>query len=99
MNVSGTEAQVCADIAHRQKFGMNKYGISVADNPLSLLDWLQHAYEEGLDQVVYIKRAMNQLESMIEELEQENKLLRARNQRLEAERDLWKETAEGCDAK
>lgn len=99
MNVSGTEAQVCADIAQRQALGIKKYGVTVADNPLSLLEWLQHAYEEGLDQVVYIKRAMNQLQSMIEELEQENKLLRARNQRLEAERDIWKEAAEGCDAK
>lgn len=55
---TGIEAQVCEDIARRQQLGLMKYGISVADNPLGLLAWLQHAYEETLDQAVYLKRAM-----------------------------------------
>lgn len=58
---TGTELQVCQDIAKRQQFGLNKYGVAVADNPLSLMEWLQHAYEESLDQAVYLKRAMDEL--------------------------------------
>jgi len=60
---SGTEARVCADIAHRQAMGLKKYGTTVADNPLPFRAWLQHAYEETLDQAVYLKRAMDQLDA------------------------------------
>lgn len=59
---SGVEAAVCEDIAKRQRLGMNKYGVSVADNPLELREWLNHAYEECLDQAVYLKRAWVELD-------------------------------------
>lgn len=58
----GTEARVCLDIIKRQQLGMKKYGISVEDNPLSLREWLQHAYEETLDKAVYLRRAIEQIE-------------------------------------
>lgn len=61
-SVSGTEARVCQDIAERQSFGIAKYGTTVEQNPLSLLDWLTHAYQECLDQAVYLKRAIEELE-------------------------------------
>lgn len=61
MNPTGTEARVCADIAARQAKGTAKYGTTVQDNPLGLIQWLQHAYEECLDQAVYLKRAIEQL--------------------------------------
>lgn len=61
MNATGTEAEVCRDIARRQKLGLKHYKISVADNPLPLGEWLQHAYEECLDQAIYLKRSINQL--------------------------------------
>lgn len=54
----GTEAEVCADIARRQRAGMSKYGQSVANNPSSLREWHQHAYEEALDLAVYLKRIL-----------------------------------------
>jgi hypothetical protein len=60
---TGTEARVCADIAARQALGLRKYGQTVEDNPLPLKAWLQHAYEETLDQAVYLKRAIEQIES------------------------------------
>lgn len=60
--VSGTEARVCVDIAYRQQMGVEKYGTTVEDNPLSLREWLQHAYEECLDQAVYLRRAIEELE-------------------------------------
>lgn len=62
MPVSGTEARVCVDIAYRQQLGVNKYGTTVADNPLTLRQWLQHAYEEALDQAIYLKRAIEELD-------------------------------------
>ena len=58
----GIEALVCQDIAKRQATGMNKYGISVADNPLLLKAWLQHQYEELLDAAIYCRRAIAELE-------------------------------------
>ena len=60
--VSGVEREVCEDIARRQKGGVAKYGLAVADNPLGLKAWLQHAYEECLDHAVYLKRAIKELE-------------------------------------
>lgn len=63
MKPTGTEAQVCEDIARRQQFGLNKYKISVADNPLGLAQWVQHLYEELLDASVYAKRILGQLEN------------------------------------
>ena len=62
MTPSGIEAEVCADIAHRQALGIAKYGQTVADSPLPLRAWLQHAYEEVLDQAVYLKRAMAEMD-------------------------------------
>jgi hypothetical protein len=63
MNPTGIEAEVCADIAARQQKGINKYGTTVADNPLSLRDWLIHAYQEQLDGAIYLKRAIKEIES------------------------------------
>ena len=59
---TGVEAAVCEDIAKRQQLGIPKYGVTVADNPLNLREWLQHAYEETLDQAVYLKRAMAEID-------------------------------------
>ena len=55
---SGIEAMVCDDIAKRQQVGITKYGTTVAENPLTHAEWLQHAYEECLDMAIYLKRAM-----------------------------------------
>lgn len=59
---TGIEAQVCEDIAQRQQVGFQKYGVSVANNPLALREWLNHAYQECLDQAVYLKRAMREMD-------------------------------------
>lgn len=65
MIATGTEASICEDLASRQAKGIAKYGQTVTDNPLTLRQWLQHAYEECLDEAVYLKRA-------IEEIDKEN---------------------------
>ena len=59
----GVEARICAEIAARQKRGIAKYGMAVAENPLSLLQWLQHAKEECLDQAIYLERAIAEIDA------------------------------------
>jgi len=61
--IQPSEAEVCKDIASRQAKGIAKYGMTVSNNPLELKAWLQHAYEECLDQAVYLKRAIQEAES------------------------------------
>lgn len=61
---TGTEARVCELIAKRQAFGLNKYGTSVRDNPLSLRQWLVHKQEELADALVYCTRAIEELDRM-----------------------------------
>ena len=68
----GTEGAVCLDIAARQTKGLAKYGMPVAQNPLPLRQWLQHAYEECLDQAVYLKRAMDEMDSEKRNIQHEN---------------------------
>jgi len=55
------ETHVCADIRARQQRGITKYGMTVAENPLELREWAQHAYEEALDLAVYLKRIIEEL--------------------------------------
>lgn len=59
---TGTEARVCEFIAQRQAKGIAKYKTTVEANPLPLRDWLQHAMEESLDQSIYLKRAIEEME-------------------------------------
>lgn len=59
---SGTEARVIDDISKRQLMGIQKYKTTVEENPLSLRQWLQHAYEECLDQAVYLRRAIEEID-------------------------------------
>ena len=63
MTPTGTEARVIALIAERQKLGIAKYGTTVAENPLSLRQWLQHALEESLDQSIYLQRAIDEIDN------------------------------------
>lgn len=63
MSPTGIEAKVCEDIARRQVLGVAKYGTTIADNQLPLRQWLQHAYEECLDQAVYLRRAMHEIDN------------------------------------
>lgn len=58
---TGIEKLVCEDIARRQTLGIAKYGQTVQNNPLTLEQWLQHAYEEALDMAVYLRRAKEEL--------------------------------------
>ena len=54
---------VCRLLLSRSAVGIKKYGTTTADNPLELRAWLQHALEECLDQAVYLRRAIIEIES------------------------------------
>lgn len=60
--MTDTEQLVRDDITQRQQRGIAKYGTTVAQNPLELRAWLQHAYEECLDQAVYLRRAIQEMD-------------------------------------
>lgn len=62
MNPTGIEYLVCEDISARQQLGISKYGVTVSDNPLALREWLVHAYQECLDQAVYLRRAIAEID-------------------------------------
>lgn len=68
LHASGTArdlgiARVRADLLQRSEVGLRKYGRSLSDaTELSLRDWLQHAYEECLDQANYLKCAMMKID-------------------------------------
>lgn len=50
------------DLLDRSKIGINKYGVTLDRDDLSLEQWLQHAYEECLDQANYLKKSILQLQ-------------------------------------
>lgn len=57
----GIEKLVCEDIARRQAMGIQKYGTTVDENPLTPKQWAQHAYEEALDMAIYLKKLIQEL--------------------------------------
>ena len=54
-------ASVREDLKKRSELGIKKYRTTLDRNDLKLKDWLQHAYEETLDNALYLKRAMKDL--------------------------------------
>lgn len=67
MTATGTEGRICADIEKRQQLGIKKYGVTVERSNLSLRQWLQHSYEETLDNAVYLKRAMDEMDKAVDD--------------------------------
>jgi hypothetical protein len=53
--------EVREDLLQRSQTGIKKYGVTLDRNDLELVDWLQHAYEECLDQANYLKRVIVEL--------------------------------------
>ncbi len=54
------------DLLQRSQVGIKKYGVTLDRNDLSLKDWLQHAYQECLDQANYLKKAILEEEKRLE---------------------------------
>ena len=63
---------VISDLNRRSEVGIKKYNTTLERTDLELRDWLQHAYEECLDQANYLKRSIMELDGKIAE-EQLNK--------------------------
>lgn len=56
---------VRADLLGRSELGIKKYGTTLDQNGTDLRGWLQHAYEETLDQANYLKCAIMKLDGQI----------------------------------
>jgi hypothetical protein len=54
---------VRADLLRRSQFGITKYGVTLDRTDLGLREWLQHAYEECLDQANYLKRSIVEIDN------------------------------------
>ena len=50
------------DLLRRSKRGIEKYGVTLDREDLTLLEWLQHTYEEVLDQANYLKKTITILQ-------------------------------------
>ena len=67
MSAPTTDTVVAAvrdDPLRRSTLGIAKYGVTLDRTDLTLRDWLQHAYEETLDQANYLKRAIIELDGL-----------------------------------
>lgn len=62
MNKCSIAKSVSDDILERSRIGTKKYGVTLDRKDLTLKDWLQHAYEECLDQANYLKRTIVEIE-------------------------------------
>ncbi len=54
---------VMRDLLNRSKVGIKKYNTTLDRTDLELVDWLQHAYEECLDQANYLKKSITILKN------------------------------------
>lgn len=58
---------VRTDLLTRSQVGIQKYGTTLAENPIQLRDWLQHAYEEMLDGANYLKAAIVKMDAQMDD--------------------------------
>lgn len=45
----------------RHLAGMKRYGVTLQDNPISAIEWANHAQEEAMDFVLYLERLKYEL--------------------------------------
>ncbi len=57
------EEKVIEQIKQRAKTGLNKYGVTMEREDLTLIDWVQHAQEEALDLAVYLEKIKQELKA------------------------------------
>jgi hypothetical protein len=53
---------VVSELRSRSVLGVDKYGVTLARDDLSLEQWVQHALEECMDMALYLKRIKVELE-------------------------------------
>ena len=59
--MSKIEDEVCEEIQARAERGLNKYGVTMEREDLTIVEWLLHALEESLDLAVYLKRLQHEI--------------------------------------
>lgn len=77
------------DLLQRSQTGIKKYGVTLDRNDLSLKEWLQHTYEECLDQANYLKKTILELEA------EENKRKELK-EKSDKEAQGWEDFREGA---
>tara|TARA_R110002020_G_scaffold3902_1_gene17186 strand:+ start:92 stop:286 length:195 start_codon:yes stop_codon:yes gene_type:complete len=60
--MSSIEDEVCKKIQLRAEFGAIKYGVTMQDEVLSVLRWLNHLQQELMDGAVYAEKVIQMLE-------------------------------------
>ena len=55
-------SKVVKEFQERSDLGIKKYGTTLDRNELPLRDWLVHAKEEMMDQLLYIQRAIDEID-------------------------------------
>jgi tRNA A37 threonylcarbamoyladenosine biosynthesis protein TsaE len=55
--------RVINQFSERSRVGIDKYGKTLSENPLSLLEWLEHLKQELMDATLYIERAKDEVKS------------------------------------
>ena len=55
------------DLLNRSHVGIVKYGTTLYDNMGDLRYWLQHSYEETLDKANYLKRAIMEIDRIVDD--------------------------------
>jgi succinate dehydrogenase flavin-adding protein (antitoxin of CptAB toxin-antitoxin module) len=68
-------SMVIAQFRERSKRGIEKYDTTLAENDLSLVQWLEHAKEEAMDQVLYLERAIDEIRRKEGSVQQANKFI------------------------
>ena len=54
--MSSIEEKVINKIRARACFGLNKYGITMEREDLTMLEWLHHAQDEAMDCAIYLQK-------------------------------------------
>ena len=58
---------VISDLKDRELKGLREYGVTVDRDDYSLLDWLTEAYQETLDNALYLQKAIQEVKKSINE--------------------------------
>jgi hypothetical protein len=60
--MSAIEDKVCIKILERAEFGAKKYGVTMEEEVLSTLKWLNHLQQELMDGAVYVEKLIQMLD-------------------------------------
>ena len=67
--VSKYEEKVIEKIRERAALGLQKYGVTMAREDLSNIQWIEHLQEELMDGAIYCERILNDLRAVKKEME------------------------------